>query len=225
MVVLTVVFSVSTTVNSYYLAALAPPIAALIGIGSSLAWKFASRSGRRRRRRLRRAHVGYGYWLLPSSGTGLPEWLAPLVFVLGLLAAGALAVTISSPVVPLASPYGGCWHGRRRHCAGTARGLGVGGRQQLGSLRYAVPVASCDLVQSAVLRCAAEAASRPYRRSRPCRNGAPDLMATQTSVLAASLIFATGQEVLPIGGYTGTIPDPSMTTCARWWTLASSIWS
>ena len=42
------------------------------------------------------------------------------------------------------------------------------------------------------------------------RHGAPDLMAAQTSVLAAPLIFATGQEVLPIGGYTGTIPEPTV---------------
>ena len=44
------------------------------------------------------------------------------------------------------------------------------------------------------------------------RHGAPDLMATQTSVLAAPIIFATGQEVLPIGGYTGTIPEPAVAT-------------
>ena len=42
------------------------------------------------------------------------------------------------------------------------------------------------------------------------RNGAPDLMATQTSVLAAPIIFTTGQEILPIGGYTGTIPEPAV---------------
>ena len=43
------------------------------------------------------------------------------------------------------------------------------------------------------------------------RQGAPDLMAApRASVLAAPLIFATGQEVLPIGGYTGTIPEPSV---------------
>ena len=39
----------------------------------------------------------------------------------------------------------------------------------------------------------------------------PICMATQTSVLAAPLIFATGEEVLPIGGYMGTIPEPSVT--------------
>jgi hypothetical protein len=42
------------------------------------------------------------------------------------------------------------------------------------------------------------------------RLGAPDLMATQTSALASPFIYATGQEVVPIGGYTGTIAEPSL---------------
>lgn len=35
-------------------------------------------------------------------------------------------------------------------------------------------------------------------------------LATYTSLLAALLIFATGKEVLPIGGFTGTNPSPSL---------------
>jgi NaMN:DMB phosphoribosyltransferase len=42
------------------------------------------------------------------------------------------------------------------------------------------------------------------------RGAAPDLAATQTAVLAAPFIYATGQEVLPIGGYTGSIPAPTV---------------
>jgi hypothetical protein len=40
--------------------------------------------------------------------------------------------------------------------------------------------------------------------------GAPYLMATQTSALAAPFIWASGREVLPVGGFTGTIPEPSL---------------
>jgi hypothetical protein len=40
--------------------------------------------------------------------------------------------------------------------------------------------------------------------------GAPDLMAAQTSALAAPFIYVSGEEVLPIGGYTGTSPAPSL---------------
>jgi 4-amino-4-deoxy-L-arabinose transferase-like glycosyltransferase len=38
----------------------------------------------------------------------------------------------------------------------------------------------------------------------------PDLMATQTSAVAAPFIYDSGQEVVPIGGYTGTTPEPSL---------------
>ena len=41
------------------------------------------------------------------------------------------------------------------------------------------------------------------------RNGAPFLMATQTSAVAAPFIFDSGEEVLPIGGFTGTNPSPT----------------
>ena len=40
----------------------------------------------------------------------------------------------------------------------------------------------------------------------------PDLMATQTAVLAAPFIWAGGREVVPIGGFTGTIPAPTLAT-------------
>ena len=37
-------------------------------------------------------------------------------------------------------------------------------------------------------------------------------MATQTAVLAAPFIWASGREVVPIGGFTGTIPEPTLAT-------------
>ena len=40
--------------------------------------------------------------------------------------------------------------------------------------------------------------------------GDQDLAATQTSAVAADFIYATGYEVLPIGGFTGTIPSPTL---------------
>lgn len=35
-------------------------------------------------------------------------------------------------------------------------------------------------------------------------------MATQTSALAAPFIYDSGREVLPIGGFTGSIPEPTL---------------
>lgn len=39
---------------------------------------------------------------------------------------------------------------------------------------------------------------------------APIALATDTSVLAARLIFYTGREILPVGGYGGGVPSPSL---------------
>ena len=38
----------------------------------------------------------------------------------------------------------------------------------------------------------------------------PILFVTDTSAVAADYIFASGREVLPIGGFTGAIPEPSL---------------
>ena len=44
------------------------------------------------------------------------------------------------------------------------------------------------------------------------QRGAPFLMAAQTSAVASVFIYATGEEVLPLGGYTGATPSPSVAT-------------
>lgn len=207
--VLFALFSVSATVNSYYLAALAPPTAALLGIGATVVWD-------RRRTVAGRVVVAgtvllttaYGAWLLPASGTGLPGWLRPALPVLGVLAAVTAAVTVRPT-------------GRSRWGAVSAGAVGA--------VTLLVPVvASASVVadnlgpfdtpfQPAIVTAftrgffgAPLQVRSVLPRLEAARNGAPDLMATQTSVLAAPFIFATGQEVLPIGGYTGTIPEPSV---------------
>jgi hypothetical protein len=42
------------------------------------------------------------------------------------------------------------------------------------------------------------------------QRGAPYLLATQTSAVASVFIDASGREALPIGGFTGTIPSPTL---------------
>ena len=39
---------------------------------------------------------------------------------------------------------------------------------------------------------------------------APDLLAAQSSYIAAVFIYTSGLEALPIGGFTGTIPSPTL---------------
>ena len=201
--------SISPSINTYYLAALSPAVAGLLGIGGRLAWV------NRRASATQVAVLGtvllssiYAYWLLPSSGTGLPGWLALTVLGLGIVA----AVLIAAELV------------FRLEAAGTWLGLALAGTAIL--LVPLVATASVDantlgafdtpFQPTAVTAFTRVFFGAPLRsvstlpQIEGVRNGAPDLMATQTSVLAAPFIYATGQEVLPIGGYTGTAPSPTV---------------
>jgi hypothetical protein len=42
------------------------------------------------------------------------------------------------------------------------------------------------------------------------QRGAPDLLATQTAAVASVFIDTSGREALPLGGFTGTIPTPTL---------------
>ena len=42
------------------------------------------------------------------------------------------------------------------------------------------------------------------------RGGAPDLLAVQSAAVASVFSYPNGDEVLPIGGFTGTGPSPSL---------------
>jgi 4-amino-4-deoxy-L-arabinose transferase-like glycosyltransferase len=204
LVVLFVVFSASSTINPYYTAALSPPVAALLGTAASLAWEH------RADRRVRLAVAGavlvsavYAVWLLPGSGAGLVAGLPEAVIVLALAAAALLTIG--------------------------ARAWRTGALALAAVAILAVPAAaSASVVSSAfgpfdtpfesspasnLARALGQIASRteallpPLERARGLQ---PDLMATQTSAVAAPFIYDSGQEVVPIGGYTGTIPQPSL---------------
>jgi 4-amino-4-deoxy-L-arabinose transferase-like glycosyltransferase len=204
LVVLLVVFSVSTTINPYYTAALSPPIAALVGMGLALAWeRRASPVAARAVAATVAVTCGYAIWLLPSHGVGVVSGLPEIVGVLGVAAvvvllfparvltrAGALTLAaiaiVAAPAAasvsvvakrfgPFDTPFEG------PGASALARTLGG--------------VAA----QTEALLPALETAARKQ----------PILMATQTSAVAAPFIYDSGREVLPIGGYTGTIPEPS----------------
>jgi 4-amino-4-deoxy-L-arabinose transferase-like glycosyltransferase len=204
LIVLLVVFSVSSTINPYYTAALSPPIAALLGTAGALAWQ------RRADSRIRLAvgatvlvSAAYAVWLLPGQGvgrvTGLPEAVIALAlgamlllaigagaWRTGALALAAVALTavpaaasasvVSNAFGPFDTPF------ESAAASGYARTLGqVGART--------------------------EALLPALERAKALQ---PDLMATQTSAVAAPFIYDSGQEVVPIGGFTGTIPEPSL---------------
>ena len=48
------------------------------------------------------------------------------------------------------------------------------------------------------------------RQLQEARAGAPDLLAVQSAAVASVFSYPDGDEVLPIGGFTGTGPSPSL---------------
>jgi 4-amino-4-deoxy-L-arabinose transferase-like glycosyltransferase len=205
------VFSAATTINSYYTAALSPAVASLLAIGASLAW---------RQRTLRTswlavaaavlATFGYSVWLLPSAGTGLPSWLRPALIALTAATVAGLGLAI--------------WQRRSAVIAAIAIALAA-------AAALVVPAAAAASVVTSGLG----PFQTPFEPARETRDITaflsagfeiqpalaalekgnvlePYLMATQTAVLAAPFIWASGREVVPIGGFTGTIPEPTLAT-------------
>jgi 4-amino-4-deoxy-L-arabinose transferase-like glycosyltransferase len=211
LITLTVVFSLTATLNAYYTAALSPAIGAIIGAGLAALWAD--------RRALRHRRIGaavvvagtviYAVWLVPGTGTDKPGWLVPSALALGAVATALL----------LAS------YGASRRDAMWAAALVGGAAASL----WVPAVASAELAAhhqgafATPFQSAAEAAAitnlfvtipTQVKSTIPQlvagERGAPYLMATETSALAAVFIYDSGQEALPIGGFTGTIPSPTL---------------
>jgi 4-amino-4-deoxy-L-arabinose transferase-like glycosyltransferase len=211
LVTLFAVFSAATTVNTYYTAALSPAVAALLGIGLMLAWQH------------RRcawswlavgaavlATAGYAAWLLPAGGTGLPGWLRPAA--LGLAAAAVCCVAAAA------------WHRHAVPLAAAALTLAAAGSLivpatasaavvQSGLGPFQTPFESARQTADITAFLSAGFEVQGSLATLEKANAAfPYLMATQTAVLAAPFIWASGREVVPIGGFTGTIPEPTLAT-------------
>ena len=204
LVVLLVVFSASSSINPYYTAALSPPIAALLGTGAALAWdRRAEPSARVWVLVAVLASAAYAAWLLPGRGVGTVAGLPEAVIVLGLAAVVAVAVA---------------WRSRPRLAIGLAAAAIV----------VAPALASASVVSNslgpfdtpfesagafAIARSLGDVAARTEALLPPLETAKglqPDLMATQTSAVAAPFIYDSGQEVVPIGGFTGAGPEPSL---------------
>jgi 4-amino-4-deoxy-L-arabinose transferase-like glycosyltransferase len=210
LVTLAAVFSWTTTINSYYTAALAPPVAALLGTAAVALWAGdrSSVKGRIGLAAIVAVSVGYGAWLVSSAGSGAPGWMAPLVIVVGVAAlataavsmgrrseawwAGALAASLVATVLAPAAAS----------VTVVTRGQGA----------FDTPFESAReaaVIDQLFVTTPAQAAGT-ISKLESVRNGAPYLVATQTSAVASVFIYASGLEVLPIGGFTGTIPSPTL---------------
>jgi 4-amino-4-deoxy-L-arabinose transferase-like glycosyltransferase len=209
LVALAVTFSLSTSLNAYYLAALSPPIAGLLGSGSVMLWTHRDTVWAKVcALAVIVATVAYQTWLLPASGTGLPGSLGPVLLIVGALSSVALLMALWRPLTALLVPI-----------SLVASLLVVALVPGTASVSMAIdhlgpfdtpfqPQAVTDGVRAFFGVTDHVASLIPTLEKN--RDGAPYLMATQTSALAAPFIFVSGQEVLPIGGYSGTIPEPTL---------------
>jgi 4-amino-4-deoxy-L-arabinose transferase-like glycosyltransferase len=207
LLVLFVFFSVGDYINSYYVAALSPATAALCGVGVGVFWR--KRLHPAARACLAAALLGctgYGAYLL-QGGTGVPGWLLPVSLCFGI--GGALAALLV----------------HRLRGEGRSAGLAIGL-----VLACALPATAITSVLTvtrnlgpfAVPYSASAAAASRFSTPQALREArlevdrfssvyhTPIPFAIDSSLLAGPYIFATGKEIVPIGGNKGGVPAPSL---------------
>ncbi len=199
-------FSTGQYLNSYYVAALVPAMAALCGIGAAVAW-------RRRERTLTRATVvvtvaastAYGCWLIPAAA-GVHTLV--IGTTTGTAAAAALALVTS------------LWP-RHRSTWTISVGLGLSGVALLMSSAWASgAVLNAGLgpfdtpYQPATVTFVTQVLPSERRAEWPAiANYATTFPSKQavdvfeSSGEAGEDILATGHEFLPAGGFTGRVPS------------------
>ncbi len=202
-------FSGSTFLNSYYTAALIPPVAALCGMGFAAAWH------RRRARVIRcalalltAATVAITVALVPGY-VGIRTWIVASTVVVGLLAVGILSgslraghdsvwATSVGPVLAAAAMLGGsAW----------ASSLVVHASLSPFDSPYA-PVSVNHNTQEAAARFPRDVALLKRFVANAPQDQAVDVF--ETSGLTGYYIMATGREFLPVGGFTGRVPAPPL---------------
>jgi len=233
------VFSAMTVIpHTAYLASLAPALAALSGAGIVMSWQEYAAGGHRGWLLpvAVAAELGWSAWLWRSYRGFLPvvRWViimagagAIAVMVVTklsgrerkrtLIALGALAGAATMVAAPAAwagsaldarydgtemnaiagpAPQGG---GLFHIPASVQRILGFGGRHAGGRPGWGGTSTTLTAAQRGI-----------YRYVTTHRDGAQYLMATQSWSQAAPYILATGKEVLPMGGFSGSVPSPTL---------------
>jgi 4-amino-4-deoxy-L-arabinose transferase-like glycosyltransferase len=204
------IFSVVTTLWPYYTAALSPAVAAIIGAGVAAArtrdrtpvsWTIglAATVG---------GTAAYAAWLVSSSARA-PGWLVPVIIAAGAAATGLIlwsfagrhavpfaAALLAGLVAVLAAP--------------AVASVSLAARSE-GA--FDTPFESAGTQESIAIatreRAVADAPAL-IRVWRSIENGAPYLMAAQSAALPSVIIYASGLEALPIGGFDGTTPSPTL---------------
>ncbi len=211
-------FSAGGYPNSYYVAALSPAIGALCGAGVALAWRL-------------RAHVaapiglavallssvGYGIHLL-GGATAVPDWLIPVAASAGV--GGALILLARLRSGGLGVPAGRAMTSRAVVLAVGCALLLPGVASVLMVTRGLGPFAApYEPASATVSRAAAQrtrALDEQVVEQLSSTYATPIPLATDSSILAAPFILATGREILPIGGFQGGVLAPTLVALQRY---------
>ncbi|MFZ0250245.1 MAG: glycosyltransferase family 39 protein [Acidimicrobiales bacterium] len=207
-------FSGGQFLNSYYLAALIPPVAALCGMGALAAWE---------RRSLPSVRVGLAVLTVATLAVtialvpgyvGVRPWIVGSAVVVGLLAlvvlVGSLrkghdsvwALGVGPALAALAMLLGSFW----------ASAVVVQARLSPFDSPYA-PASVNAYTQKAAANFPLFARGlRDFADTVPART-AVDVF--ETSQTTGYYILATGREFLPIGGFSGAVPSPTLPAFKR----------
>jgi 4-amino-4-deoxy-L-arabinose transferase-like glycosyltransferase len=204
------VFSAITTLWPYYTAALSPPTAAIIGAGVA-----AARSPRRApvSRTIGLAVIvagtaAYAAWLV-SSAASAPGWLVPAIIAAGIAATGLIAWPLAGrrPVPSAAALAAGLV------AVSLAPAIASVSLAARGESAFDTPFESARVQEAVALglgKQAVIAVQAAIPTWQGTENGAPYLMAAQSARLPSAIIYDSGLEALPIGGFDGTTPSPTL---------------
>ena len=154
--------------------------------------------------------VGYGIWLTRSSGAVAPNWLWPLAASLGVAAIVLLVVSAAA------------WTRRWLLAAAIIVGTGAvlvipaSGTVLLASGHRGYADTPFESNKTTALNEVLMGASSGKEFSsilpifEKLQMGSPYVMAVYTSAVASVFTSASGKEFLPIGGFTGSIPEPTI---------------
>jgi 4-amino-4-deoxy-L-arabinose transferase-like glycosyltransferase len=202
-------FSGGKFLNSYYLAALIPPVAALCGMGAMAAWQ------RRRLRSVRVALIALtiatvavtvalvpGYVGVRTSiiGSAVVVGLLAVVVLAGSLRTGhdsVWAVSVGPALAAVAMLLGTLW----------ASGIVVAAQLSPFDSPYAPALVNTNTQAAATQFPVDQKELATFVQGIPSDRAA-DVFETSRS--AGFYILATGHEFLPVGGFSGRVPAPSL---------------
>ena len=204
-------FSSSHFLNGYYLAALAPPMAALCGLGFALAWKLRERTRVVPVLAMAAVAVGVAYavYLVPDAA-GVRPWVIATSALATVGAVGCLASSLRRDRRPwerraglglalVALLLGGAW----------ASATAVG--DELGP--FDSPYQPAAITSSQQLSWQRAVAGWPADAARAARLPSTlSALTNESSAQASGQVLATGHEFLAVGGFSGQVPATPLRT-------------